>query len=257
MRKRLGRRDARQLRARAPAEGAARRGNPQARHLARVLADEALVDGAVLRIDGHERTGGAVRRGRAGHAAAGVHLGGQRHDEVAAHHEGFLVRERQHLARAQRVVAGAQTRRAHERVHHHVGLGQLRERGHGLRAEAERAFAALGAERTRIRIRRVGRARSRAQPALRRPSARDSQRPDRRLGRDASQAALHLSAQIVRNGLARQPLVAHRKVPHAELARLGQQLLGARARRQRHHLQLVGMPPHHVERLRADGPRGP
>ena len=63
-------------------------------------------------------------------------------------------------------------------------------------------------------------------------------------------------SQLVGNRLLSQALVAHREVAHAELARLRQQLARARAHGEAHHLQLVRMATHNVQRLRADGARG-
>ena len=142
MRKRLGRRNVGQVCTRAPAERAAGRGDPQAGHLALRFAEQALVDGAVLGVDGHERTSRAARRRNPRRATGRVHLRGQRHDKVAAHHEAFLVRQGQHLARTQRLVTCAQAGGAHQRIHHHVNLGQAHQVDHGVHAEAPAALRA-------------------------------------------------------------------------------------------------------------------
>ena len=219
VRERLSGRDIGQVGSRAAAERSARRRHPQARHLARVFAQKALVDGAVLGIDGHE----APR------------LGGHRHDEVAAHHERLLVRERQHLVSCERLVAGAQAGRAHQRVHHDVGLGQAHEAHHGVGTEPERPFAARVVTRHGLGQRR---------------------RRARWLLRASVRSAQDGVSQLVGNRLLSQALVAHREVAHAELARLRQQLARARAHGEAHHLQLVRMATHNVQRLRADGARG-
>ena len=139
---RLSRRDALQIRALLAAERAARSRYPQTRHLTLGFAQQALIDGTVLGVDGHKRARRAHLRGHARLPALRVHLRRQRHDQVAAHHQAFLVRQRQHLARSQRLVACAQARCAHQRVYHHVDLGQAHQIDHGVHAEAPYALAA-------------------------------------------------------------------------------------------------------------------
>ena len=137
MGERLRGRDFAQLVARAPAERPARSRHPQPLDLAMLFPDQALVNRPVFRIDRHEGTGRPVRRSQTRRTPAFVDGGCQRHDELAAHDERLLVRERKHLARAKRLVARSQPRRAHERVHDDVDLGKVYERRNGIGPESD------------------------------------------------------------------------------------------------------------------------
>lgn len=53
-----------------------------------------------------------------------------------------------------------------------------------------------------------------------------------------------------------QAFIAHGKVAHVMGARLRKHIAYARVHRQADDLQLVGMLPNHVDRLRPDGARG-
>ncbi len=103
------------------AERAAGSGYPQLANLAGLLAQKALVDGAVLGVDGHKTP----------------RLCRHRHDKIAAHHQRLLVGKGKHLARFQRLIARLQTGSAHQRIHHHVYLGQMDKAAHGIGAEAD------------------------------------------------------------------------------------------------------------------------
>ena len=133
---RLSRRDALKIGTLPAAERAAGGRHPQTGDLSLGLAEQALVNGTVLGIDGHERTRRAHRRRRAGRATPLIHLRRQRHDQIAAHHQALLVRQRKDLARAQRFIACAQAGGAHQRVDDHIRLGQARQIDHGIHAEA-------------------------------------------------------------------------------------------------------------------------
>ncbi len=152
MGQRLGRRDGAQLVAGAAAERAAGSGDPQLGHFRHVLPQQALVDGTVLGIDRHE--GPVV-------AATAVERCRQRHDEVAPHHQRFLVGQRQNAPCFQRKVAGPQPRSPHQGVHHHVHLGQKAQLLHCRSAEGKRA-----ATRFAPRAQLFGRRRAR-QPLVR------------------------------------------------------------------------------------------
>ena len=236
MSERLSRRDSAQFISRTTAEGAAGRGHPQTAHLARALANEALVDSAVLRVDGHERSGGPVSGREAGGATLLVHPRGKRHDEVAPYHERFLVRQREHLARAQRLVAGAQAGGAHQGVHHHVRLFQAAQLRDGIRAETEGGVGCAAGRHARVA--RVFAMRAFVE-RVRRGSAVRQPRPRREA----------CPASVIR-----QARIAHGDMAHAECPRLPQHLVHASVHGQADHSQLVRMAPHDVERLHADGP---
>ena len=65
-----------------------------------------------------------------------------------------------------------------------------------------------------------------------------------------------LLAHLGRDRLVGQTLIAHGKVAHVMGARLRKHIAYARVHRQADDLQLVGMLPNHVDRLRPDGARG-
>ena len=139
---RLSRGDAIKIGALPAAEGAAGGRYPQAGDLSLGFAQQALVNCAVLGIDGHEGAGRANRGSRTRRATLRIHLRRQRHDQIAAHHQAFLVRQRKDLARTQRFVACAQAGSAYQRVDHHVRLGQTHQVHHGVHAEAPHALSA-------------------------------------------------------------------------------------------------------------------
>ena len=70
----------------------------------------------------------------------------------------FLVRQRKDLACAQRFIACTQTGGAHQRIHHHVRLGQTHQVHHGVHAEARATPWAPACSRTLgcDRLRRPG-----------------------------------------------------------------------------------------------------
>ncbi len=111
MRERVLRRDVRQLCARLMPEWATRSRHPETLDLFGILPDEALIDGAVLRIYRHETSRFCC----------------QGHDDVPAHHERFLVRQRQHATRFQSADAGLEARSAHQRIHDHINLRQIHQ----------------------------------------------------------------------------------------------------------------------------------
>ena len=94
----------------------------------------------MLGVDGHEGAGRAHRRGRARRATLRINLRRQRHDQIAAHHQALLVRQRKNLASAQRFVACAQAGGAHQRVDDHIRLGQTHQVNHGVHAKAPHAL---------------------------------------------------------------------------------------------------------------------
>ena len=126
MREGLLERDVGELAGRLAAERAARRRDPQRADLFGTFAQKALVDGAVLGIDGHE---GARMPGLL------VQRAGERHDEVAGDDEAFLVRKRELRAVAQRLVRSAHAGRADERVHDAIDLVERDEVDEGIRPE--------------------------------------------------------------------------------------------------------------------------
>ena len=103
MRQRLLHRDICKFFARFAAERATGRRNPQATYLCGVFAQQALVDGAMLGVDGKQRL---VRT--------------QGHQQVTAHDQRLLVRQCQLTAGLQRGIAGAQTGGTHQRVDHQI-----------------------------------------------------------------------------------------------------------------------------------------
>ena len=161
----------------------------------------------MLGVDGHEGTGRANRGGRARRAALRIDLCRQRHDQIAAHHQAFLVRQRKDLACTQRFIACTQTGGAHQRIDHHIRLGQTHQVHHGVHAEAPHALGA------------------------------------------------GLLAHLGRDRLVCQALIAHGKIAHVMSARLLEHVAHARIHRQADDLQLVGMLPNHVDRLRSNGAR--
>ena len=158
MGERLSGRDIDKLLFGAAPERSARGGNPEPGHLVGTLAEQALIDCPVLRIDGHERTRRTRLRGESVCTPLRIDLSGQRHDKIAAYHQRFLVRKRKHLARAERLVARAQPCRAHKRVHHNVRLGKPNEVDDRILAESQRCRAfGIACERQMRRQRSGGR----------------------------------------------------------------------------------------------------
>ena len=140
-------RDRLQVGDRLASERAARSRHPQLRDLARILSEQTLVDGPVLRIDGHERPGRPCRRSYAGGPTIRIHRCCQRHNEVATHHKRLLVGQSEHLARLQRRIARLQASCPYQGVHDDIHLGQLGESHDGFEAHAEarlRVLLALG-----------------------------------------------------------------------------------------------------------------
>lgn len=136
-------------------------------------------------------------------------------------------------------VAGAQAGRAHQRVHHDVGLpGRRHEVHHASAPNPSDPFRRLRCDR-----------------------ATASQRRRRSPAAACARADLPSSdgvSQLVGNRLLSQALVAHREVAHAEL-RASVCASSSPVRvptAEYHHLQLVRMATHNVQRSGADGARG-
>ena len=96
-----------QLSSRPPSEGPSRRGDDDALQVVAALAPQTLGQRRVLRIDRHQPVWLAFH---------------QIHDQLAAHHQRFLVGERQHLARLQRGQRRRQADGADHGVQDHVGV---------------------------------------------------------------------------------------------------------------------------------------
>ena len=165
---------------RAPAEGAARRRQDERLHRARPLAGEELVQRRVLGVDGDEL--------RAGRLA-------QRHDELAADDEGFLVGERDVDALGERDDGRAEPRRADDGVQDQVGVG--------LRHEADEPLRARRAPR------RPSTPRSHAPPRVD-PTARHAARRARVPGRRAPRASARPTGRRSRR---RRPPAPPRRAP--------------------------------------------
>ena len=140
----------------ARAEGAAGRGEHEPPHLFRPAAVQALVQRAVLAVDGQQA------------AAAGARL---RDHQLARHHQRLLVGEGHVLARLQRAVGRHQADRAHRRRHHQ----SRRRRAWRPRPRPPRPTPTAGPERSTRRASSL--ARRRRWPP--RPPAAGSARPAR------------------------------------------------------------------------------
>ncbi len=99
--------------------GAAGGGEDQPAHVFGPAAVEALVEGAVLAVDGQEPGAGLPRPGE---------------HELPGHHQRLLVRERDVLARLERAVGRHEAQGAHRGGDHHVRLGPGRHLDHALAA---------------------------------------------------------------------------------------------------------------------------
>jgi len=116
MRQGLFRRDMRQILTLATPERPARSRDPQFRDGIPVFAEQALIQGTVFGIDGHERF---MRR--------------VRHDEVAPDHKRFFVRQSEHLADTQRLIADSQADGTHHGVDDEIDrriMDELQQGGH-------------------------------------------------------------------------------------------------------------------------------
>ena len=105
VRKSVGYGHARELPARHAVEGATGARQPDAREICVPLANQALVDGTVLGIDGDEPPGL-----------------GKRYEKVARNDDGLLVGVGQGLVCPERRVARSHASLAHNGVHHAVGV---------------------------------------------------------------------------------------------------------------------------------------
>ena len=103
------------------AERAARGGEHEPPHLLRPAAVEALVERAVLAVDGQQARAGFAR---------------PRDHQLARHHQCFLVREGHVLARLERAVGRYEAHRADRRRHDDAGLGMRRDLYHPVGADA-------------------------------------------------------------------------------------------------------------------------
>ncbi len=106
MRECVGRRHRGEFGSRASAEGPAGGSEPDACRVAGILAEVALEDRRVLRVDREQLTG--LRKAR---------------DELAADNERLLVREREGLVGGQGRNGSAQAGSTHQRVEYEVGIG--------------------------------------------------------------------------------------------------------------------------------------
>ena len=98
----------------------------------------------MLGVNRHERARRPHRGSRSRCPARRIDLRCKRHDQVAADNKALFVRERQDLASLERLVARAQARSTHKRVHDHVNLGQSDQVDHGIHPKAERAVFPKG-----------------------------------------------------------------------------------------------------------------
>ena len=122
MRKGIVNGHARELVSRHAIEGATRAREPDAREVSIPLTNKALVDGAVLRVDGDEPPGLC-----------------ERHEKVARNNDRLLVGIGQDLVGLERRIASRHAGLAHHSVHHAVNVRELCQRHDGVGAKAKDA----------------------------------------------------------------------------------------------------------------------